>query len=400
MSTEVSIMNEIHTIADNWKRHRNRIMNSKLNEKRKHELEKISREVEMEDHIMSVSKLCATLNTNLDTGLSPVAAKQILSTNGPNIVTTNIATGEWIRFIKNLFDWFNSFLWVGSLLCFITYITETYESSVDAHPDDLYLGCALAGAVTISGCFSYYQEAKSANIFITFRDLIPRYVTVIRAGSKLRCHVNEIVVGDLIEIQAGDRVPADIRITESHGLKCVNPLLTGNNEPFLRSNECTNTNPFLTKNLIFFSTNCVEGTAQGIVIKTGDHTLMSHLLANYYQTKSTKKSSESLLNKDITFFIRIITAVSLFIGVILSILSYTIGYSWLNAIIFMIALFVAQIPEGLFPTLSVVLSLAAKRMASKNCLVTNYETVETLGLTSTIITNKQLDLNLWKQNSL
>ena len=60
-------MNEIHTIADNWKRHRSRIMNSKLNEKRKHELEKISREVEMEDHIMSVSKLCATLNTNLDT---------------------------------------------------------------------------------------------------------------------------------------------------------------------------------------------------------------------------------------------------------------------------------------------------------------------------------------------
>ena len=185
-----------------------------------------------------------------------------------------------------MFDWFNCFLWVGSLLCFITYITERYTNTEEVLSDDvshqvpfvwfhlchlipfkLYLGCALAGAVLISGSFSYYQEAKSANIFIAFQDLIPRTVTVIRGGSKLTCPTTELVIGDLIEINAGDRVPADIRIIDSLGIKCVNPLMTGNCEPFMRTNECTHLNIFETNNLVFFSTNCVEGLGQTIYLK-------------------------------------------------------------------------------------------------------------------------------------
>ena len=85
-----------------------------------------------------------------------------------------------------------------------------------------------------------------------------------------------------------------------------------------------------------------------------------------------------------------------------------VGYSWLNAIIFMIALVVAQIPEGLYPTLTVALSLAAKRMTTKNCLVKNLETVETLGLTSIIITdktgvitqNRMIVSHIWANNSI
>lgn len=111
----------------------------------------------------------------------------------------------------------------------------------------------------ISGSFSYYQDAKSANIFIAFRELIPRFVTVIRAGSKLTISATELVVGDLIEIKAGDRVPADIRIIDSQELKLVNPLLTGNSEPFTRFDETSHLNPFETMNLVFFSSNCVEG---------------------------------------------------------------------------------------------------------------------------------------------
>ena len=89
-------------------------------------------------------------------------------------------------------------------------------------------------------------------------------------------------------------------------------------------------------------------------------------------------------------------------------ISYLVGYTWLNAIIFAIALIVAQIPEGLFPTLTVVLSLAAKRMTSKNCLIKNLETVETIGLTSIIITdktgvitqNRMIVSHIWANNSI
>ncbi|XP_054166043.1 sodium/potassium-transporting ATPase subunit alpha-3-like [Oppia nitens] len=407
LMTKVMI-EEIDSFILVWKRERRLLKSRQMDEKRKKEVDKVSNHIDIDDHIIPLQELCLRLHTHPQLGLSPVAVKKLLSTNGYNIVTTSIGTGEWIRLLKNLFDWFNCFLWIGSLLCFMTYITETITLE-EVLPDDLYLGCSLLGSVLISGCFSYYQEAKSANTFLTFRDLIPRYVTVIRAGSKLRCPAIELVVGDVIEISAGDRVPADIRIIKSHGLKCLNVLLYGNSKPFIRNNECTHSNPFETKNLVFFSTNCIEGSAIGIVIRTGDKTLMSELLVNFYKEKSsTTKSTTSLLKQDITLFIRIITTISIIVAVILSIISSIIGYTWLNAIIFLIALFVAQIPEGLFPTLTVVLSLAAKRMTAKNCLVKNYETIETLGLTSIIITNKTGTLtqnrmvvsHIWANNSI
>lgn len=123
----------------------------------------------------------------------------------------------------------------------------------------LYLGIALAGVVFISGCFSYYQEAKSANIMDSFKDLIPQSATVIRGGEKLNVEVSSLVVGDLVEVKGGDQVPADLRIVKSQGLKVDNSSLTGESEPLTRTSQCTHENPLESKNLVFFSTNCVEG---------------------------------------------------------------------------------------------------------------------------------------------
>lgn len=123
----------------------------------------------------------------------------------------------------------------------------------------MYLGIALAAVVFISGLFSYYQEAKSANIMDSFKDMIPRTATVIRNGQKFTIPVADIVVGDLLEVKGGDQIPADIRIVSSHGLKVDNSSLTGESEPLSRTVEFTNENPLETKNLAFFSTNAVEG---------------------------------------------------------------------------------------------------------------------------------------------
>lgn len=113
--------------------------------------------------------------------------------------------------------------------------------------------------VFISGLFSYYQEAKSANIMESFKDLIPRSATVIRSGTKMTCPVSNLVVGDLVEVKGGDQVPADLRIVRSQGLKVDNSSLTGESEPLSRIPEFTHDNPLESKNLAFFSTNCVEG---------------------------------------------------------------------------------------------------------------------------------------------
>ena len=97
----------------------------------------------------------------------------------------------------------------------------------------------------------------------SFRNMIPQYATVIRSNQKFTIPVEEVVLGDLIEVKGGDRIPADIRVIFAAGFKVDNSSLTGESEPQSRSADCTNNNPLETKNIAFFSTNCVEGTGKG-----------------------------------------------------------------------------------------------------------------------------------------
>ncbi|NXX45403.1 ATP4A ATPase, partial [Tricholaema leucomelas] len=83
----------------------------------------------------------------------------------------------------------------------------------------LYLAIALMAVVVVTGCFGYYQEFKSTNIIASFKNLVPQQATVIREGSKQQINARELVVGDLVEIKGGDRVPADIRVLSAQGCK-------------------------------------------------------------------------------------------------------------------------------------------------------------------------------------
>lgn len=123
----------------------------------------------------------------------------------------------------------------------------------------LYLGVVLTSVVIVTGIFSYYQENKSFRIMDSFKDMVPQYALVIRDGQKLTVKPEEICIGDLVEVKAGDRIPADIRIIKSHAFKVDNSSLTGESEPQNRSPEFTHNNPLETENLAFFSTVAVEG---------------------------------------------------------------------------------------------------------------------------------------------
>jgi len=129
-------------------------------------------------------------------------------------------------------------------------------------PSQLYLGVVLAAVVIVTGCFSYYQEAKSSKIMDSFKNMVPQQALVVREGEKMQINAEEVVVGDLVEVKGGDRVPADLRIISSHGCKVDNSSLTGESEPQTRSPEFTHENPLETRNICFFSTNCVEGVSR------------------------------------------------------------------------------------------------------------------------------------------
>ncbi|KAG2458681.1 AT1A2 ATPase, partial [Polypterus senegalus] len=276
------------------------------------------------------------------------------------------------------------FVTSGCILPIALHSVRMVVSSFKQHVFMLYLGVVLAAVVIVTGCFSYYQEAKSSKIMDSFKNMVPQQALVIREGEKIQINAESVVVGDLVEIKGGDRIPADLRIISSHGCKVDNSSLTGESEPQTRSPEFTHENPLETRNIAFFSTNCVEGTARGIVISTGDRTVMGRIAT----LASGLEVGQTPISLEIEHFIHIITGVAVFLGVSFFVLSLILGYSWLEAVIFLIGIIVANVPEGLLATVTVCLTLTAKRMARKNCLVKNLEAVETLGSTSTICSDK------------
>merc|ERR1719422_147406 len=346
-------------------------------------LNELKQELDIDFHKVPLSDLYQRLGTNLDTGLSAAQAKTNQEKHGPNALTPPATTPEWVKFLQALFGGFAMLLWLGAILCFVAYSIQA--SAFEEPPDDnLYLGIVLTAVVVVTGIFSYYQESKSSKIMESFKNLVPQYALCLRDGEKVTLKAEELTPGDIIEVKFGDRVPADIRVLEARGFKVDNSSLTGESEPQTRTPEFTNDNPLETKNLAFFSTNAVEGTATGIVVNVGDNTVMGRIagLASGLETGDTP------IAKEIAHFIHLITAVAVFLGVSFFIIAFILGYNWLDAVIFLIGIIVANVPEGLLATVTVCLTLTAKRMASKNCLVKNLEAVETLGSTSTICSDK------------
>merc|ERR1712190_500522 len=351
--------------------------------KEKKDLNELKQELEIDVHKVSVDELLKRFNTQVERGLTASQAEKNLAEYGRNELTPPPTTPEWVKFCQNLFSGFACLLWLGAILCFIAYSIQAtaYEEPPD---DNLYLGIVLTAVVTVTGIFSYYQEAKSAKIMESFKNLVPQYALVRRGGEKINLKADELTLGDIIEVKFGDRLPADVRVIEARGFKGDNSSLTVESEPQTRSPEFTNENPLETRNLAFFSTNAVEGTCVGMVVNIGDNTVMGRIAG----LASGLEGGQTPIAKEIEHFIHIITAVAVFLGVSFFIIAFILGYNWLDAVIFLIGIIVANVPEGLLATVTVCLTLTAKRMAAKNCLVKNLEAVETLGSTSCICSDK------------
>merc|ERR1712106_1197717 len=351
--------------------------------KKERNLENLKKELEVDTHKISLPELYKRFQTDPNRGLTAAKAASNLERDGLNALTPPKKTPEWVKFLKCVFGGFALLLWTGAVLCFVAYTIQAL--SFEEPPDDnLYLGVVLTTVVILTGVFSYFQEAKSNSIMESFGSMVPQYALVIRDGEKLTIEAQYLVVGDIVEVKFGARVPADIRVLEARSFKVDNASLTGESEPQQRTPEFTHENPLETKNIAFFSTNAVEGTCKGCVISCGDDTVMGRIAG----LASGLSNDDTPIAKEIAHFIHIITGVAVFLGVSFFMIAFILGYNWLGAVIFLIGIIVANVPEGLLATVTVCLTLTAKRMASKNCLVKNLEAVETLGSTSTICSDK------------
>jgi magnesium-transporting ATPase (P-type) len=188
----------------------------------------------------------------------------------------------------------------------------------------------------------------------------------------------------LIQIKGGDNIPADVVLIMANEMKVNNASLTGESEDLLRVVESKLKNVFESPNVAFFGTMCTTGVGEGIVFRTGDSTVIGRIanLATVADTMQTPIAHE------IEIFIKLITWIALGLGALFLILGFAFGYGVVKNLIFAIGIIVANVPEGLLATVTVSLSLTAKRMAKKAVLVKNLEAVETLGSTTCICSDK------------
>ena len=221
--------------------------------------------------------------------------------------------------------------------------------------------------------------------------MIPKKCKAVREGVITIIDASELVPGDVVQLGDGDQVPADICVKKFVDLKVDNSSLTGESEPQDRTNELAVDDqgnkiiqPLEATNLMFYTTIVNSGSATGVVIGTGDRTVMGQIAG-----LATETSNEATpINIEIQKFILLISVLAISIGIIFFILGFILGTDPISNVVFAIGIIVANVPEGLLATVTVSLALTAKRMHQKQVLVKNLEAVETLGSTTIIASDK------------
>ncbi|XP_021953520.1 sodium/potassium-transporting ATPase subunit alpha-B [Folsomia candida] len=344
----------------------------------------LKRELEIDYHIADWEVLCSRFNTDLNKGIMTKEVVLNREKFGTNQLTPPKKVPLWLKFLKTLIGGFQLLLWVAAILSFIAYGVQYSETGADTPSDNLYLGITVAAVVILLGMFTFYQEYSSGKVMDSFAKLVPTMATVTRDGKMQHVPANDLVVGDVVDIKFGDSIPADIRIIECQGLKVDNSSLTGESEPQSRSPLCSDDNPMETKNLAFFSTNALEGTGRGLVVAVGDKTCIGRIA----DLASGMDVIDTPIAREVEYFVKIISIAAGVLGVTFFIVSLCMGYGLLDSGIFLVAIIVANVPEGLLVTFTVILALTAKRMAEKNCVVRQLHAVETLGSCSVICSDK------------
>lgn len=338
----------------------------------------LKKEVEMWEHKVSVEEMVTRLKTDAENGLTDAEAKLRLERDGPNVLSPPKVTPWYVKLLLQFVNFFAILLQVAAILCFIGF---------GLHPeskDNLYLGIILYVVVIVTALFTFAQEFKSEKTMEKFANFLPPQTVVHRGGKVLEVPARDLVVGDLCDVKLGDKIPADLRIVSNQKLKVDNSPLTGESEPIGRTVDCTDENPLETKNLAFFGTLAVDGTAQGVVVNTGDDTVFGRIAG----LAAGSSSETTTLQKDIHHFVIIISAVAIFLGIAFFIIGVAKDTDIISNIVFCIGIIVANVPEGLLATVTVSLTLSAQRMSKKQVLVKKLEAVETMGSTTCICSDK------------
>jgi P-type Ca2+ transporter type 2C len=326
---------------------------------------------------MPIEKVFDDLQTTQE-GLSSQEAKLRLKKYGYNKLTERRQLPFIHKFIKHLRDLFGILLLIASVLSAISGSGE--------------LALIILAVVFVNIFVSIFQESRAEKAMTTLKNWMPEYAKVLRDGELKKISVAEIVPGDIVYLEEGDRVPADARLVEAFDLWTNNVPLTGESEPQPRvaeTAEVVEKAYLYAPNLVFMSTSVAKGQGKAVVYSTGMGTQFGRIasLTQTIREEDSPLQKEIALTAKYDFIIAMIVGIAFFSVFLLLGQQLTVERTQM-AFLFMIGVMVCCVPEGLQVTVSSALAINVLKMVRQNVLVKRLSAVQTLGSVTVICTDK------------
>ena len=331
----------------------------------------------MNPHRHAIEKLYAHLHSNAQ-GLTQAEAAQRLARYGANQLEEITEQSFAGRLLKEFTHFFALILWLAAGLAFVAEWKDPGQGMA-------MLGYAVLGVILINGLFSFWQEYRAEKALAALRNLLPRNTTALRDGRAVQLPVADLVPGDVVLLAAGDDVPADCRLIEAFGVRVNTANLTGESKPMARdATAAPEEQAALRRDILHAGTSLISGEAKAMVYATGMHTEFGNI------ARLTQAAREPLspLQKEIARLSRLVALFATLLGAVFFLIGQFVGLSFWENLVFAIGIIVANVPEGLLPTVTLSLAMATQRMAKKNALVRHLPAVETLGAASVICSDK------------
>ncbi|HZV50639.1 MAG TPA: cation-transporting P-type ATPase [Candidatus Dormibacteraeota bacterium] len=322
---------------------------------------------------LELPRVYAELDTGPD-GLSEEEVSRRRAQVGPNRLQEVRGPGLARRLLAQFFNLFAVLLWAGSALAFLTGLPT--------------FGIAIVAVIVVNGVFGFFQEHRAERAVTALRRLLPQHAVVVRGGSEVQVPAEDLVPGDLLLVQEGDRVSADARLVEATELRVDESSLTGEAHPVQKSAQPERgrlRTVLEAHNLLFAGSTVVAGAARGVVISTGMGTEFGRIAT---LTQSVRQEP-SPLQKEVGRVARQVALLSVAMGVVFFLVGYALaGLTLTDGAIFAIGIVLGNVPEGLLPTMTLSLAMGVQRMAKRNAIVKRLSSVETLGSCTVICTDK------------
>lgn len=317
--------------------------------------------------------LAQKYQTDPENGLTTAEAEHRLQQDGRNELETKHVS-RFIQFIK---QFNNSIIYILAAAAVMTFFMHRYSDSI------------VIGLVIIANAIiGYVQERQAGNALERIREMLISKNFVIRDGKKLEVDARELVVGDLVNLEAGDAVPADMRLIAADNLSVQESILTGETNAVEKIEEpMADVKLALADrlNMVYASTAVTSGSGYGIVTATAESTEIGHIQQSVGEVKNKPTPLMRNLNS-LGFGLSIAIVVAAVLLFLLGLFMHT--YSLPTLLIAVITMVVGSMPEGLPASTSVVLAMGTRQMTKKNVIVKSLPAVETLGAVDIVNTDK------------